>query len=262
MMRELQQQRRRAKGVTLEPKAALDEVEEALAAGGAEAAPDHGLDSTFTSQTDSGEVDPEMLKYIEQQMQGGGAGGEDGEKPRGGVLDADEAELYTTPAHLIGVVPGGSAAEADEESAAQRWLAGITEVDVSTEDKMANIEATEKAKRDMMQKQAEKKRFSELEAMRNGHKMEVPGNYSMRWRCGLETGTHALHSRALECGWLRLKDPPLCPCFLARRLKLSQSPPRERHCEEGAVRSPRRGQGRRRQGRRRRARGRKSRPRE
>ena len=180
MMRELQQQRRRAKGVTLEPKAVLDEVEEALAAGAAAedgGANNHGLDSTFTSQADSGEVDPNMLKYIEEQMNGGdGDPSKDGEKARSGVLDAEEAELYTTPAHLLGVVPGGGAAQA-EESSAQRWLAGITEVEVGVEDKMATIEATEKAKREMMQKMQEKRRRAEEEARRNGHKMEVPGNF-------------------------------------------------------------------------------------
>ena len=55
MMRELQRQRQRAKGVTLEVRAMADAVAEALAAGGAEAT-EHGLESTFTSQTDSGEV--------------------------------------------------------------------------------------------------------------------------------------------------------------------------------------------------------------
>ena len=99
--------------MTLEPKAALDAVEEALA-GGAEgaaaAANDHGLDSTFTSQTDSGEVDVNMLKYIEEQMHGGGGAGGSGAEGEKRVLDAEEAELYTTPAHLLGVVPGGGTA--------------------------------------------------------------------------------------------------------------------------------------------------------
>ena len=121
MMRELQQQRRRAKGVTLEPKAVLDEVEEALAAGAAAedgGANNHGLDSTFTSQADSGEVDPNMLKYIEEQMNGAdGDPSKDGEKARSGVLDAEEAEMYTTPAHLLGV----DAEQNKEESKGGKW---------------------------------------------------------------------------------------------------------------------------------------------
>ena len=51
LMRELQRQRQRSKGVTLEPRGDQD-LEAAAAAGEAEA--DHSLDSTFTSQTDGG----------------------------------------------------------------------------------------------------------------------------------------------------------------------------------------------------------------
>ena len=50
MMRELQKQRQRAKGVTLEARGVGDEVDEALAAGGETT--EHGLESTFTSVVD------------------------------------------------------------------------------------------------------------------------------------------------------------------------------------------------------------------
>lgn len=179
-MRELQRQRQRTKGVTLEAKGMLDEVDEALATGteqAASAAAEGGLDSTFTSQTDAGEIDVNMLKYIEEQMHGGGDGeGEDGEKRRG-LLNPEEAELYTTPSHLVGVVPGGAEADSTEDSA-NRWLAGIMEVPLGTEDKIASIEATENAKRSMMETHAKKRAFHEREEARGGHKMEVPGNYN------------------------------------------------------------------------------------
>ena len=75
-MRELQKQRQRARGVTLEAKG-VDEEADALADGAAvEEKVDHSLDSTFTSQVDSGEVDPNMLKYIEEQMHRDAAGTE------------------------------------------------------------------------------------------------------------------------------------------------------------------------------------------
>lgn len=178
MMRELQRQRQRAKGVTLEARGMLDEVDEALAtASAADAAADGGLDSTFTSQTDSGEIDHNMLKYIEEQMQGGGEQDGGAGAKRAGLLDPEEAELYTTPAHLLGVVPGGAESDQTEDSA-NRWLAGILEVPLGTEEKMASIDRTERAKRAMMERQTSRRDFAERERTREGYKMEVPANYN------------------------------------------------------------------------------------
>uniref|UniRef100_A0A7S2IGY0 Uncharacterized protein n=1 Tax=Haptolina brevifila TaxID=156173 RepID=A0A7S2IGY0_9EUKA len=177
MMRELQRQRQRAKGVTLEAKGVGEAVDEALAIGGAaNETPDaHGLESTFTSQTDSGEVDPSMLKYIEEQMQGGGgAGADSGAAPRG-ALDPEEAELYTTPAHLIGVLPESSIQP--EEESASRWLAGIMEVPLGTEDKMAAIEETERAKRQMMARMAGKQQVKQVDKGRE-HQLAIPTNFN------------------------------------------------------------------------------------
>jgi hypothetical protein len=178
MMRELQKQRQRARGVTLEAKGMMDEVEEALASAPVDTTQDHSLDATFTSQADSGEVDPNMLKYIEEQMKGGGgaedSGAEGGER-RVGALDPEEAELYTTPAHLKGAIL--KQANVQEESA-NRWLAGIVEVPLGTEAKMASIEETERAKRAMMERHASKRRAAEDEGTRAEHKMSVPGNFN------------------------------------------------------------------------------------
>jgi hypothetical protein len=174
MMRELQRQRQRAKGVTLEAKGVVDEVEEALAAGAAQDQQgEHGLDSTFTSQTDSGEVDPNMLKYIEEQLHGEAASAAGASKA---ALDPEEAELYVTPAHLQRAVPGGSLAQAQEDPA-QRWLAGIMEVPLSVEDKMNNLEEMEAAKRKMVEREAAKAaaRRAGLEAE---HQMTIPNNYN------------------------------------------------------------------------------------
>ena len=176
MMRELQRQRQRAKGVSLEVKGIGEAVDEALAGAGGVEETDHGLESTFTSQTDSGEVDPNMLKYIEEQMQGGGDGGGDSAAlARTSALDAEEAELYTTPAHLIGVMPS-NAPQVEEESAS-RWLAGIMEVPLSTEEKIASIEATERAKREMMSKVASKAVFRQQEEQRE-HQLSIPTNFN------------------------------------------------------------------------------------
>lgn len=99
---------------------------------------------------------------------------EGGDDQPAALLDADEEELYTTATHLqrarsarIGrEVADGQAAELED---AQRWLAGITEVPLSAEDKMRTIEQTEKAKRLMMQEQA---------APKPAGKMVIPGNFN------------------------------------------------------------------------------------
>ena len=175
-MRELQRQRQRVRGVTLEPKGTLDAVDEVLANEKAPASIDHSLDMNFTTQADAGDIDQNMLRYIEEQMNGGG-GGDGSAEQQASQLDPEEAELYTTPAHLLGVVPGEPAAAATEDSA-NRWLAGIMEVPLSTEDKMSSIEQTEKAKRAMMERQRDRQAFHEREKERDGHKMAVPGNYN------------------------------------------------------------------------------------
>ena len=99
MMRELQRQRQRVKGVTLEARGLADAVDEALAAEGkGEAEANHSLDATFTSQTEGGEVDQNMLKYIEEQMQRSGAPAGDGlaaqSASHSAPLDPEEEGLY------------------------------------------------------------------------------------------------------------------------------------------------------------------------
>ena len=148
MMRELQRQRQRAKGISLAPTGPPD-------AGGAAAADeeevkDAGLESTFTAEADAGEVDPNMLKYIEEQMRreeaGGGAGGEGSGAAKGaGAVFDDPDGLYTTPTHMQAAIRAR-----DEQENASRWLAGIVEVPVDADAKMAAVEETEAAKRALM----------------------------------------------------------------------------------------------------------------
>ena len=94
------------------------------------------------------------------------------------TLESEEAQLYTTPAHLIGVVPAGMGASDETEDSANRWLAGIMEVPLSTEEKIAAIEQTEKAKRAMMDKQRAKQEMREKEQEREHHTLVMPGNYN------------------------------------------------------------------------------------
>ncbi len=194
MVRELQRQRQRAKGVTLEVKGMADAVDEALAAGGAEAT-EHGLESTFTSQTDSGEVDPNMLKYIEEQMHGGG--GDGGGAAAGAsvpTLDPEEAELYVVPAHLRGFNPKPE--HNAVEDSANRWLAGIAEVPLGTDAKMAVIEETEKAKRAMMAKREGGARHRAPEPPQEGHQLTIPANFNSNFH--QHRREHAIARKALS----------------------------------------------------------------
>ena len=176
LMRELQRQRQRSKGVTLEPRGDQD-LEAAAAAGEAEA--DHSLDSTFTSQTDGGgEVDPNMLRYIEEQMRKEGGGGGGGGSSGGGGGDAaaaaaaDEDGLYVTPDHLQERLLAKSAVQGKEIDDAQRWLAGIMEVPIGAEEKMEAIEQTELAKRKLMAQEAAAGRRG------GGPQLSIPANFN------------------------------------------------------------------------------------
>tara|TARA_B110001452_G_scaffold54919_1_gene42353 strand:- start:1344 stop:2249 length:906 start_codon:yes stop_codon:yes gene_type:complete len=166
LMKELQRQRQRAKGVTLEPKG---DTVEAVVGGEEEEGQDLSLDTTFTAQTDAGEVDPNMLKYIEEQMQKE----DDAPKRANSAFAEDDEELFATPAHLKKRHESASlpAAELEAEDA-NRWLAGIVEVSLAPEDKMAAIEATELAKRKLMAAKASARAAGpELS-------MEIPANYN------------------------------------------------------------------------------------
>ena len=131
MMKELQRQRKREKGVSLELKGTDGDAEELNP--DEEEARELNLDSTFTAQTDAGEVDPNMLKYIEEQMEKG----EDGAAKRNAAFEADDEELFATPAHLKERLK--SDVNLTEAEDAGRWLAGIVEVQVAPEEKMAAI---------------------------------------------------------------------------------------------------------------------------
>ena len=178
-MKELQRQRKREKGVTLElkgtdgaPVEKLDPDDEAR---------DMNLDNTFTAQTDAGEVDPNMLKYIEEQMEKG----EDGAPKRANAFDADDEELFATPAHLKRMKSDINLTEAED---AGRWLAGIVEVQVAPEDKMAAIEATENAKRKLMEARA--KRGAPMPSA-----MDIPSNFNSNFHKHRREGAQMIKSK-------------------------------------------------------------------
>lgn len=95
VMKELQRQRHRSKGVTLDPKGGT-ELEAPPEDADEQSQGTHNLSSTFTAQTEAGEVDPKMLQYIEEQMRKE----EGAQETLAPSVDPDEEELYTTAAHL------------------------------------------------------------------------------------------------------------------------------------------------------------------
>lgn len=100
------------------------------------------LQDTFAQETAVTVEDPNMLKYIEQEMA----------KKRGrelGMIEeevkAPEDDLYVTPEHLKVRRRNG------EESSTQ-WTTGIAEVQLPIEYKLKNIEETEAAKKQLQDK--------------------------------------------------------------------------------------------------------------
>jgi len=184
-MRTLQRNRQRACGVTLEAKGEVDPEEQAGAEPGEEEPGDVAavLDATFTQQTEGGDVDPNMLRYIEEAM------GKDPSAEGGSAADAlddEEAELYKTPEFLL--ARKNAAAKEDQEEDAQRWLAGIEEVEVSVHEKLYNVEQTEKAKAKMLDKLESKMRKSAVQQGRGeqtgGGAREataLPGNFGSNY---------------------------------------------------------------------------------
>lgn len=183
-MRALQRGRQRARGVALEAKGELD-LEDQLGADVEEAPGDVAavLTNTFTQQTEGGDVDPNMLRYIEEAMGTGGAAG-DGPSAAD-AFDDEDAELYKTPEFLLAASRKSAIAdEARDREDAQRWLAGIEEVQLSTEEKLLNVEQTERAKSKMLDRLASKMKRSHDRGPgdrgpgERGEHNALPGNFT------------------------------------------------------------------------------------
>jgi len=145
-MRALQKQRQRHRGVTLEAKGELD-LEDQVGREDAEPGDVAAvLDATFTQQTEGGDVDPNMLRYIEEEM---GTITDETDAPAKPVAKDADSELYETPAFLLQRKMAAGQPEEDREDA-QRWLAGIEEVQLGAEEKLINYEETERAKAQML----------------------------------------------------------------------------------------------------------------
>lgn len=100
------------------------------------------LQDTFAQETAVTVEDPNMLKYIEQEMA----------KKRGRELGivaeevkAPEDDLYITPEHL-------KVRRRNAEESSTQWTTGIAEVQLPIEYKLKNIEETEAAKKQLQDK--------------------------------------------------------------------------------------------------------------
>ncbi|KAG0576089.1 hypothetical protein M758_5G054200 [Ceratodon purpureus] len=102
------------------------------------------LQDTFAQETAVTVEDPNMLKYIEQEM-AKKRGRELGIVEEAEEVKAPEDDLYVTPDHLKVRRRNG------EESSTQ-WTTGIAEVQLPIEYKLKNIEETEAAKKQLQDK--------------------------------------------------------------------------------------------------------------
>mmetsp|Transcript_27200 Transcript_27200/g.61713 ORF Transcript_27200/g.61713 Transcript_27200/m.61713 type:complete len:226 (-) Transcript_27200:123-800(-) len=101
------------------------------------------LDSSFAGASGHKGPDPHMEAYINERLFERREDDEPKEKTR-------EDRLYDIPEGLQ--VPDGQQAAAEKMS----WVAGLAEVPLGVEYKLANIEATEKAKREFLHGNSEK----------------------------------------------------------------------------------------------------------
>jgi len=95
------------------------------------------LDSSFAGASGRKEADPHLEAFLNERLYEKRAEEESREKTR-------EDRLYEVPAALK--VSDATVAAADKMS----WVAGLAEVSLPVEYKLANIEATEKAKREFL----------------------------------------------------------------------------------------------------------------
>jgi len=114
------------------------------------------LDSNFTTQNDAPEVNHYQEKYVEEMMKKRAIEGteetdQEKEKKKEAPpppFPGSDADLYTTPDHLKPQVK-------QTTGETTNWLTGIVEVQLPVEYKLKNIEETERAKRELLNNQAQ-----------------------------------------------------------------------------------------------------------
>jgi Hepatocellular carcinoma-associated antigen 59 len=129
---------------------------QALKAGKLKAASDDaydtGIGTQFSAETNIGDTDEEMMKYIEEQLKKKKGIEVDNKDDLNKYLTPEEAAILALPAHLR-----ESSTKKSEEMLSNQMLNGIPEVDLGIEAKIKNIEATEEAKQKLIADQRSKK---------------------------------------------------------------------------------------------------------
>lgn len=113
---------------------------------------DTGIGTQFSAETNIGDTDEEMMKFIEEQLKKKKGIEVDSKDEANKYLTPEEAAILALPAHLR-----ESSTKKSEEMLSNQMLNGIPEVDLGIESKIKNIEATEEAKQKLLADQRSKK---------------------------------------------------------------------------------------------------------
>ncbi|CAI8603644.1 unnamed protein product [Vicia faba] len=103
------------------------------------------LQDTFAQETAVMDEDPNMVKYIEQELAKKRGRNIDEEDRVENELKRAEDELYTIPDHL-------KVKKRNSEESSTQWTTGIAEIQLPIEYKLKNIEETEAAKKLLQEK--------------------------------------------------------------------------------------------------------------
>ncbi|XP_043720967.1 protein COP1 SUPPRESSOR 2 [Telopea speciosissima] len=120
------------------------------------------LQDTFAQETAVMVEDPNMLKYVEQELAKKRGKNIDSANQVENDLKRAEAELYAIPEHL-------KVKKRNSEESSTQWTTGIAEVQLPIEYKLRNIEETEAAKKLLQEKRLVGRAKSEL---------SIPSSYS------------------------------------------------------------------------------------
>lgn len=115
---------------------------------------DTGIGTQFSAETNIGDTDEQMMKYIEDQMskRSGNDTSKKDENDSNRYLTPEEAALLALPSHLR-----EAASKKSEEMLSNQMLNGIPEINLGIDAKIRNIEATEEAKQKLIAEQRSKK---------------------------------------------------------------------------------------------------------
>lgn len=134
----LQKQRERKSGIPAIPASLAPKTGEKTEADGENE--ELVLQDTFAQETAVAEEDPNMLKYVEQELaKKRGKTIEDTDKVENDLKRAED-ELYIIPEHL-------KVKKRNSEESSTQWTTGIAEIQLPIEYKLKNIEETEAAKK-------------------------------------------------------------------------------------------------------------------